>query len=49
MSYAVVPKSKTDHENTKVRKHEIGTQESYFVFSYFRVFVILFICGSTAL
>src|SRR5262245_36093644 len=33
-------RSKTNHENAKVRKHEI-VSESLFVLSYFRVFVIL--------
>ena len=35
--------SKTDHENTKGRKHEINPKFRgfHFVLSYFRVFVIL--------
>jgi hypothetical protein len=36
-----------DHENTKERKHETMNPDSFFVFSTFRVFVILRFPGVT--
>ena len=36
-----------DHENTKERKHETMNPDSFFVFSTFRVFVILRFPGAT--